>query len=129
VNVALIGLPKYWVPFVQGICARETVPGFDRLCIDCIQEETRLDSRDGLKSIHDDNLSLSIQARKGKFKRISSGELTTQDGKKKKDMSKVKCFTCHKFGHYAGQCPHRKKEGNEAQLEVVATTKTQVDEF
>jgi hypothetical protein len=24
-------------------------------------------------------------------------------------MSKVKCFVCKKFGHYAGQCPNRKK--------------------
>ena len=24
-------------------------------------------------------------------------------------MSKVKCFSCHKFGHYAGQCPNRKQ--------------------
>jgi hypothetical protein len=44
-------------------------------------------------------------------------------------MRKVKCFACHKFGHYAGQCPHRKKGGNKTQPEVVASTKTQVDEF
>jgi hypothetical protein len=25
-------------------------------------------------------------------------------------MSKVKCFVCKKFGHYAGQCPNRKKK-------------------
>jgi hypothetical protein len=25
-------------------------------------------------------------------------------------MSKVKCFAC-KMGHYAGQCPKRKKSG------------------
>jgi hypothetical protein len=31
-------------------------------------------------------------------------------GEGKKDMSKVKCFSCHKFGHYAGQCPNKKKK-------------------
>jgi hypothetical protein len=41
-------------------------------------------------------------------------------------MSKVKCFACHKFGH-AGKCPHRKKGGNETQLDVVALVKTQLD--
>jgi hypothetical protein len=25
-------------------------------------------------------------------------------------MRKVKCFSCHKFGHYAGQCPNKKKQ-------------------
>jgi hypothetical protein len=43
-----------------------------------------------LKRSHDENFSLSIQARKGKFKKIVNGELTAQDGKKKKDMRKVK---------------------------------------
>jgi hypothetical protein len=66
VNVALRGLPKSWEPFVQGICARETVPGFDRLWTDCIQEETQLESRDGLKSSHDENLSLSSPGKEGK---------------------------------------------------------------
>jgi hypothetical protein len=39
VNVALNGFPGSWEPFVQGICAREKLPPFDRLCIDCIKEE------------------------------------------------------------------------------------------
>jgi len=29
---------------------------------------------------------------------------------KKRDMSKVKCFSCKRMGHYAGQCPNRKKK-------------------
>jgi hypothetical protein len=51
----------------------------------------------------DENLALASQEKKGKFKKISSGESTSQEDKKK-DMRKVKCFACHKFGHYAGQC-------------------------
>jgi hypothetical protein len=62
-----------------------------------------------LKRSHDDNFSLANHARKGKFKKIANGELTAQDGKKKKEMSKVKFFACHKFGHYVGKCPHKKK--------------------
>jgi hypothetical protein len=76
-----------------------------------------------LKSSHDENFSLASQARKGKFRKISSGESIAQDGKKKKDMRKVKCFACHKFGHYAGKCLHRKKGGNETQPDVVALDK------
>jgi hypothetical protein len=76
----------------------------------------------------DENVALASQAKKGKFKKIVSGESTSQDDKKK-DMSKVKCYACHKFGHYAGQCPNKKKGGNGTQSEVVASTKAQVDEF
>jgi hypothetical protein len=82
INVALRGLPKSGEPFVQGIYARETVLGFDRLWTDCIREETRLEFKDGLKRSHDEKFSLSIHARKRKFKKMASGELTTQDGKK-----------------------------------------------
>jgi hypothetical protein len=33
-------------------------------------------------------------------------------------MSKVKCFACHKFGHYAGQCPNKKKKQTVALAKV-----------
>ena len=33
-------------------------------------------------------------------------------GKKNLDMSKVKCFICHKQRHFASQCPDRKKKNN-----------------
>jgi hypothetical protein len=36
VNVILNGFPESWEPFVQGIYAREKLPPFDRLWVDCI---------------------------------------------------------------------------------------------
>ena len=35
-----------------------------------------------------------------------------KDGKKNLDVSKVKCFICHKQGHFASQCPDKKKKSN-----------------
>jgi hypothetical protein len=32
---------------------------------------------------------------------------------KKKDLSKIKCFNCHSFGHYASQCPQKKRKGKQ----------------
>ena len=33
---------------------------------------------------------------------------------KKQDLSKVKCFHCHKHGHFATNYPHKKKKKKDA---------------
>jgi hypothetical protein len=68
VNVALNGFPESWEPFVQGICAREKLPPFDRLWINCIQEEARIELRNKQRGSDDENQALATHARKGKEK-------------------------------------------------------------
>jgi uncharacterized membrane protein len=36
--------------------------------------------------------------------------------KGKKDMSKVRCFACHKAGHYANQCPIKKEKKSKPEV-------------
>ena len=38
--------------------------------------------------------------------------------RKKKDLSKVKCFHCGELGHYATQCPRKKSKGEASETKV-----------
>ena len=51
--------------------------------------------------------------------------LVGKSNEKKKDMSKLRCFVCHKTGHYASQCLNRNE--NKPEPEVLAST--EVAEF
>lgn len=67
-----------------------------------------------------------MQVRKSKWAtKLNTREEGSSDDGKKKDMGKVKCFACHKIGHYASQCPSRKKGKGKAWV----ATSTKVEEF
>lgn len=42
-----------------------------------------------------------------------------QEKWKKKDLSKVKCFHCGELGHYATQCPWKKRNEEASRTRVV----------
>jgi hypothetical protein len=42
---------------------------------------------------------------KGKFQKKNTGP-----SRKKKDLSKIQCYICDEFGHYARDCPQRKRK-------------------
>jgi hypothetical protein len=70
VNMALNRFPASWEPFVRGICARKNLPEFETLWNDCIQEETRMESKVDRKD-GEDNLALFDQSNKGKGKGLA----------------------------------------------------------
>jgi hypothetical protein len=118
VRTALNGVSKQWVVFVDGVVAREKLPSWERLWDDFVQEEKRRGYVHGSSSTshEEENVALATTIKK-KFRKVSKGGQKPK-GEGKKDMSKVKCFSCHKFGHYAGQCPNKKKKQTIASAEV-----------
>ena len=117
-RTALNGVTKQWVVFVEGIVARENLPKWECLWDDFVQEETQRGYVHGSSSTGNDEENVALAANsKKKFKKgPKGGNKLKSEGKK--DMSKVKCFECHKFGHYAGQCPNKKKKQIAASAEV-----------
>lgn len=72
-------------------------------------EEIRKNTRDKTSSKGEDeeNFALARKAERGKRKK-SQSKLESSQGGQKKDLSRIKCFHCREFGHYARKCQHKK---------------------
>jgi hypothetical protein len=120
VPISLNGFSKPWDSFVCGIVAREKLPNWQRLWDDFVQDEIRLGHPSGsftVSQVVDENALALTSIGKGKPKKKGS------EKKKNIDFSKVKYFQCHKFGHFASQCPKNKK----SKPQMAASTR--VEEF
>eukprot|EP00253_Pinus_taeda_P002035 PITA_02035 len=102
VSLALLGLPKSLHSYQDSVNGREKLPRWES-----VQKEIKRNTRDGSssKASDEENCILAAKAKKGKNKKASHSGAKG----KKKDMSKVKCFHCHQHGHYATNCPQKKK--------------------
>jgi hypothetical protein len=95
------------------------LPKFEDLWADCVQEETRKLSRDSSQRPQDEETqALVAHARKGKGKRNlgmkNTGRRSTPAHEhKKKDLSKIKCWNCSTFGHYASNCLEKNRKENQ----------------
>jgi hypothetical protein len=130
----LRNLPKHWEPFIQRISGREKLPTFDRLWTYCTQEELRFGNR-GVEDSPGDNHALSLQTMKGgRFKRNFRQTFTDEKTpsalghNQRRDVSKIQCFRCDKYGHYARNCPTRKKGRQYASITDIDPDPPQKDE-
>ena len=64
VMITLNGLLAHWDPFIQSVSGRSKLPKFNKLWVDCTQEETILATRGGTRP--EENQSVASHAKKGK---------------------------------------------------------------
>ena len=105
VRTALNAAFEEWETFVQSILGRATLPGWDEMWAALQHEELRRLTKAGSsgKGVRvkkeEEDATLTSAVWQGLHKR------------KKKVISKVKCFDWRELGHYASQCPEKKNKG------------------
>ena len=116
VRFALSCVTEDWKVFAQSILGRDKLPEWDKMWVDLQQEELR---QALLKSsISGNNNSGSKVVKEEENVALASKGPSQEQGeqrKKKKELSKVKCFRCGELGHYNTQCPLKKKGKEEKQ--------------
>jgi hypothetical protein len=108
VTTTLNGFPTFWIPFVQGVCARSKLPKFDKLWADCTHGESRLADQQN-RLIVDEEEALTVQKNKrSSFRRNNKEANSVRVPDDKKDVSKIRCYNCQKLGHFSYYCPQGK---------------------
>jgi hypothetical protein len=114
VNIILNGLPKAQDAFAASMTTRMKYPTFEELWTCCAQEESRIRAKEKSQKKDDD------QAYIAKFKKFRNKKKFGSRKKKnqEKDMSKIQCFNCRKYGHYKNRFPelNKRKETHEATI-------------
>jgi hypothetical protein len=105
INIVLNGLPKTWDAFATSMNTRKECPTFEELWTCCAQEESSISAKERPQNKYDDQ---AFTTRFKNFKNKRKFGLRKKPNQKK-DMSKIQCFNCRKYGHYKNHCPKLKK--------------------
>lgn len=86
-----------WENFTYAVSGRENIPYWEWLWNDCVQEEIQKQTKYGshVKTEEEENISIAKKEHKAKGKKNLGWVESNLGGKKKKDINKVKCFSCH----------------------------------
>ena len=101
----LNGLPRSWDSFIQGICARKKLVKFSRLWEEFSQEEARIAARE--ENMGSEDQALTVHSKKERRKHHYSKGKSSHP---KRDLSRLRCYTCDEIGHFAKDCPKSKNQ-------------------
>jgi hypothetical protein len=98
---------------VASMNTRKEYPIFEELWTCCAQEKSRISAKEKFQR-KDDDQAYTTKFKKFRNKKFDSRKKPNQE----KDMSKIQCFKCRKYGHYKNQCSElkKRKETHEATI-------------
>jgi hypothetical protein len=108
VTPSLNGFPTFWIPFVQGVCARSKLPKFDKLWVDCTHKESRLADQHKRLIVDEEESLTSQKNKRSSFRKNNKEANSLRLLDKKKDVSNIRCYNCQKLGHFSYGCPQGK---------------------
>jgi hypothetical protein len=94
---------------------RKEYPTFEELWTCCAQEESRISAKEKSQKKYDD------QSFTTKFKNFRNKKKfgLRKKPNQEKDISKIQCFNCRKYGHYGNHFPELKKRKETDEATVV----------
>jgi hypothetical protein len=114
VNIVLNGLPNTWDAFAASMNTRKEYPTFEELWTCCAQEQSRINAKEKSQNKYND------QAFTAKFKNFRNKKFgLRKKPNQEKDVSKIQCFNCRKYGHYRNHCHELKKRKETDEASVV----------
>jgi hypothetical protein len=114
VNIVLNGLPNTWDAFSERMNTRKEYPTFEELWTCCAQEESRTNEKAKPQKKYDDQVLTS----KFKHFRNKTKFVSRKKPNQEKDMSRIQCFNCRKYGYYKNHCSKlmKRKETHKASI-------------
>ena len=104
VMTTLNGLPRSWDSFIQGICDRKKLLKFSRLWEECSQEKSWIAAQE--EKMGSEDQALIVHSKKGRRRpHYSKGKDSHHRDSIRRDLSKMRCYTCDERGHFAKYCP------------------------
>lgn len=122
VRTSLNAISKEWETFVKSIMGRANLPDWKELWATLPQEEIRQLSKTG-------SSSKGFRIKKEEEEDATLIFMGKQKKRKKKDVSKIKCFSCGELRHYVNQCLRKKTKGDASNSKVkLAKAEKEIEE-